>query len=633
MNFKFFTALFFVLYFSIFCEEIKYKADNMKISFDENGDIEKVFLEGNVVILYKDLIIKTEKATYEKRENKIEFENGGEILSDIGEIEADYILYSLDEEKGIVYNARFKSEPFYGKAEKIESEKNFLIIENGYITTCSLEKPHYRISAEKIEFKKNEYIRGEKMKIILGEKFNVFYFPKYTMDLKTKKPFFAPSFGYKTRLGSTISLIFNHKIKEEKDYLMSEDFLFGTKGFGFGLGFSSEKNNTYFNSLFFKKWEDDEIQPGGYFEMNKNFKETYFLIDWRWMYDNEFFSDFFKEEFLKKSKMYNYFSIIRPAGKGIFGLTIRENAREDILNVEKVPEIRYFLPYYPLSSIPVYFTYDFRFTNFYKEKENYLRILNDFDFTFKKNFDYFTLKPYFSLSAINYLNSDFNKFNFITETGINFSSIFTNRNISFIPSFSFYTRTVNQKPENLIKFDEFEEKNNGNFFGINLKWDLNSETDLTGDIEIENEYDIGRNSFGNIFLKYEFENKRFKIEGDNEYDIENKLYKFGVNSISYEKEKYKFSIGTRFENESDTSGIETWFEQKLKNDWRYRIGFFYDFDSEKLTNQTYEIWKNIHCLTIDFRISKDEKNFSFYVFVLPSVFFENKWQRRFEKWK
>jgi lipopolysaccharide assembly outer membrane protein LptD (OstA) len=92
MKFKIFIIPFFVFSFLIFCEEIKYKADNMKISFDENGDIEKVFLEGNVVILYKDLIIKTEKAIYEKKEFNIEFENGGKILSDIGEIEADYIL-------------------------------------------------------------------------------------------------------------------------------------------------------------------------------------------------------------------------------------------------------------------------------------------------------------------------------------------------------------------------------------------------------------------------------------------------------------------------------------------------------------------------------------------------------------
>jgi len=633
MKFKIFANFFFILSFSIFCEEIKYKADNMKISFDENDEIEKVFLEGNVVIIYKNLIIKTEKAIYERKENKIEFENGGKILSDMGEIEADYFVYSFDKEKGILYNGKFKSEPFYGKAEKIESKANFLIIENGYITSCDLEKPHYRISAEKIELKKDEYIRGEKMRIILGEKFNVFYFPRYTIDLKTKKPFFSTSFDYKTRLGSTIILTFNHKVKEEKDYLMNEKFLFGTKGFGFGIGFSSEKNNTYFNSFFFKNWENDEIQPGGYFEMNKNFKDTYFLIDWRWMYDNEFFSDFFKEEFLKKSKMYNYFSVIKPAGKGILGFTIRENARESILNVEKVPEIRFFLPYYPLYSIPLYFSYDFKLTNFYKEKENYLRILNDFDFTYKRNFNNFTLNPFFSFSTINYLHSDFDKFNFITEIGLNLSSVFLGKNLTFIPGFTICTRVVNQKPENLIKFDEFEEKNNGNFCRINLRWDLYSEKDLTGNIEIENEYDIGRNSFGNLFLKYEFDNKRFKIEGDNEYDIEKRLYKFGVNSISYQKEKYTLSIGTRIEDESDIFGIGTCLEQKLKNNLGHRIGLFYDFDSGKLTNQTYEIWKNIHCLTVDFTITKDTENFSFYIFVFPSVFFENKWNRRFLKWK
>jgi hypothetical protein len=626
-------CIFTLFAFSIFGEEIKYKADNLKINFDENGNISSVLLEGNVVIFYKNITIKTEKAIYERKENKIELEKGGTILSDIGEIEVDYLKYSFDEEKGIVYNAKFKSEPFYGKAERIETERNFWEIENGYITTCDLERPHYRISADKIKLKKDEYISGKNMKVLLGEKFNIFYFPRYIIDLKTKKSFFTPSFQYKTRFGNQITLTFNHKIKEEKEYLMSENFLFGTKGLGVGLGSSSEKNNTYFNSFFFKKWQEDKVQPGGYIEINKNFEDTYFLIDWRWMYDNNFFLDFFKEEFFKKAKMYNYFSITKPIGKGILGLTFRENAREEILNIEKLPEIRYFLPYFSIIS-PIYLTYDFRLTNFYKERERcYLRVMNDFDFTFKKDFNYFSLNPYISLSTINYLNSHFDKFNFITEAGLNFSSVFFNRDISFIPSFSLYTRTVNQKPANLIKFDEFEEKNNGNFLAINLRWDLNSETDLAGNVEVENEYDIGRNSFGNLFLKYELQNKYFKIEGDNEYDIENKLYKFGVNSISYEKEKYKFSIGTRVENESNIFGIETWFEQRLKKDWKYRIGLLYDFNSNKLTSQTYEIWKNIHCLTIDLRIAKDEENFSFYIFVVPSIFFENKWERRGIKWK
>ena len=635
MKFKFFLIFLFPVF--LFSEEIRYKCDFLKVEFDEEGKISKILLEGNVIILYKDLKIKTEKAIYDRKTDEIECENGGEIFSDIGEIKAEYFKYNLIEEKGIIWNVKFKSEPFYGKAEKIEMEGNFLNLENGYITTCELEKPHYRIDSGKIEFLKDNYIRLEKMKIVAGENFPIFYLPKYTIDIKRKKPFLTPSFGYKTRIGNNITLTFNHKINEKNDYLMSENLIFGTKGFGTGIEFSSEKNNFIFDSLFFKKYKENEIQPGFYLEMKKNFENTYLIFDWRWMYNNDFFVDFFKEEFLRKSKMYNYFSLTSQFGKGIFGFTLRENAREEILKIEKLPELRYFIPYIQFSSIPLYFTYDFRFTNFYKEDENYLRILNNFDLTFKKETDYFTLKPYISLSFLKYKSSDFDKFNFIGEIGTNFSTIFLsnffNNDIFFTPSLSFYKRMVNRNVSQFIQFDEFEEKNSGNFLNLNLRWDINSEKEITGNLEIENEYDIGRNFFGNLFFKYEFGNKELKIEGDNELNIEDNFYKFGVNSISYEKERYKFSIGTKVDNESDIFGVETWWQQKIKDDWQYRIGIFYDFDSKKFLNQTYEIWKKIHCLTLDFRVTKDRDNFYFYAFIVPSIFFENNWQRRYVKWK
>jgi lipopolysaccharide assembly outer membrane protein LptD (OstA) len=67
MNFKVYMCIFTLFAFSIFGEEIKYKADNLKINFDENGNISSVLLEGNVVIFYKNITIKTEKAIYERK--------------------------------------------------------------------------------------------------------------------------------------------------------------------------------------------------------------------------------------------------------------------------------------------------------------------------------------------------------------------------------------------------------------------------------------------------------------------------------------------------------------------------------------------------------------------------------------
>ena len=168
-----------------------------------------------------------------------------------------------------------------------------------------------------------------------------------------------------------------------------------------------------------------------------------------------------------------------------------------------------------------------------------------------------------------------------------------------------------------------------------LFWNINSFNEIKGNLKIENEYNFDNKRFENIFLKYELTFKNFKIEGENEWTLENdqNFYEFGINTISYENEKNKFSIGTRMDRESDIYGLETWYQQSLKNDWNFRIGVFYDFNSGGLLSQTYEIWKKIHCLVVDFKFTKDLENKSFYIFIIPTIFFENNWQRRFEKWK
>ncbi|MCM8785679.1 MAG: hypothetical protein NC899_05530 [Candidatus Omnitrophica bacterium] len=608
--------------------------------FDEKDEIEKIYIMGNAVIIYKDIILKTNKAVFDRKKNLIECEDGVEIFSEFGSFYAEKARYNLIEEKGVIFNSKFNFNSIYGRSEKIEREGGFFKFENGYVTTCDREeKPHYRLKAGKIEYwQKKDYLRLKKVRIVFGEDFNIFYLPVFSFDLKTKKPFFTPSLEYKTRTGPSLIFNFTNRISEKNDYLFTEKVSIGEKGSGIGLGFSSQEKNIDFNSFFIKKY-DGGILSGGYLEFNRNFGDFHILVDWRWMDNNEFFIDYFKDQYMEKSKVFNYFSITKNFGKSILGLTIRENAKEDILKVEQIPEIRYFVPYFNFSEKPVFLIYDFRFTNFYKESEFYPRILNKLDIEYKKDFSYLTMKPIISFSSLNYPDCDLYKFNYILEQGINFSTNFYSKffdgNITFIPSFYIFNRKTKYSPEQLIKFDEFEEKNSGNFLYSSFLWNINQYKDLIGNFQVENEFNLDKNKFEKFFNKYELVKGRFKIEGENEWDLKDGdiVYNFGVNTISYETQTDKFSIGTRMDKESDISGLETWWQKSFENGWNYRIGFFYDFDSKEILTQTYEIWKKIHCLTLSFRFTKDRENKSFYVFIIPTLFFENNWQRRFEKWK
>ncbi|MCD6407932.1 hypothetical protein J7L87_02650, partial [bacterium] len=120
----------------------------------------------------------------------------------------------------------------------------------------------------------------------------------------------------------------------------------------------------------------------------------------------------------------------------------------------------------------------------------------------------------------------------------------------------------------------------------------------------------------------------------NEWNLKEGRYKFGVNDIIFENETYKITLGTRYEEENSIFGIENWFQQRINENWKYRVGFYYDIEKNDIISQNYEIWRKIHCLTLDIRISKSEEDFSFYFLLMPSIFFEKEnWKERLLRWK
>ena len=80
--------------------------------------------------------------------------------------------------------------------------------------------------------------------------------------------------------------------------------------------------------------------------------------------------------------------------------------------------------------------------------------------------------------------------------------------------------------------------------------------------------------------------------------------------------------------------MENWFEHKINENWRYRVGVYYDFKNNKFLKENLQIWRRLHCLMLNLNITKERKDFSFYVSIIPTAFFEKeKWERRFVKWK
>jgi len=622
-------------------ETIYYKADEMNVNFTESGELSGISLIGNVEVIYKDIHLFCQQAEFNKITGEISCNGNVKVKAEMGEFDVENAKYYLDEDYWILTGASFSSPPFYGKGKNIEKKGNSLIIENGYITTCDLDRPHYRFGADRITYVENDYIKIEKMKVITGN-YNVFYFPKFKYHIKEKQPSTQTKISYKTRIGRNLEVDFFQK-NEKNDIDLKEFFHIGSKGIGTGINVKSEENNFNFQALGIKKYDEDKVQPGVIGNFQKNYEKPQgsgdIIFDWRWMYNNDFFNDFFSEKYYSKSKTYNYFSITHNYNNTFFNFNIRENAREEILSVEKLPEVQIFTPYKQISNIPIFFSNNFSLTNFYYNDDNYFRTVEKIMFENKNNIGFFTLSPFISFSGINYNNSSDNKLNYISEAGIKLSTAMikkqNEKDTIFNPSISFYNRTTKYKPLQLPPLSPYEEMENGKFMEVNFDWNLFKKSEYTGNISISNTYDFNRNEFNNTYIDYEIKiNKNFSITGENDFDFNKGSYAFGVNDLIFEKENFKYSFGTRYEEDNDICGIENWVEKRINENWKYRVGIYYDFETDNIPVQSYEIWRKLHCLTIDFKISKDRDNFSFSFLILPTIFFEqNTWKERYSQWR
>ena len=623
---------------------VYYSSDDLKVSFTESGEIKEVLLEGNVKILYQDIVIKCEKASFDRINGEVEGEGTVEIESEFGKFTAGSFHYNLYDNSGILFKAAFSSPPIYGKAEKIEKEKEIFFLKNGYFTTCELEKPHYRFACDKIEYVPEKYVRAERVRLVFGKKFNVFYLPRATFNLKTKKPPLLVVPGYRTHLGRTLSLIFNNQLKKDSDFIASERIDLNDKGAGLGIEIYSEKENVKFKEFSFKRWDEDGLKTGAVGEFTRAKENRYgnfnFIANWRWMEDNEFFNDYFPQEYYEKSKNYNYFSISQQFPSGFLNLLVREKAREEFLQIEKLPELRFYTPFLQISDAPVYFSNNFQLTRFSVENEDeYLRILESFSLTHKKNLRFFSLKTWASLSLVDYYTKYEEKFNCPKELGVELSTLFKKnygKNIEefFSPSISLLLRGANYKSSQLPYFDINESFENGKYMSLDLDWNFWKENNYLGRISIENLYDINRDNFSETYLKYEGNLTNYvSVQGENSFDFGSGDINFGVNDVTFEKNKIKCSVGTRYLKD-EIWGMENWFESKFRGNWKYRLGFYYDFKHSNLTSQSYEIWRKLHCWVVNFKISRDENDTSFYVVFVPTIFAEQgDWKRRFTKWR
>ena len=209
----------------------------------------KIVAKGNVVVKSEDTELFCQEAVYDANSSIAYIKGDVKIIKGESIIYGQEGFYDFNNHNAEMGDIRVKNAPFYGvstQGSKIGKEK--YILKRGHITTCDLDKPHYRLVAKKITIYPEDRIVAKHVVLKVGD-VPLFYLPYMAQSLKDND--FATNVvpGRSDELGIFALTRWRYTINREHRGNIFTDWY--TRR-GIGLGITHKVENTNFGRGLFK---------------------------------------------------------------------------------------------------------------------------------------------------------------------------------------------------------------------------------------------------------------------------------------------------------------------------------------------------------------------------------------------
>ncbi len=170
-----------------------------KVEFDIKE--RKVIASGNVVITKGDAVLTCDRVEF-FRDTEIANAYGHVVLRrGLERVEGENLVFNFKTMKGDLEQALFTAPPVYGAGKRVEKiSDNHFRIYDGYISTCDFDDPQSRVKADVIDVYPGDVAIARHMVLNIG-KAPVFYWSKYTEDLKDRSSIVRITPGYSSEWG------------------------------------------------------------------------------------------------------------------------------------------------------------------------------------------------------------------------------------------------------------------------------------------------------------------------------------------------------------------------------------------------------------------------------------------------
>jgi len=387
-------------------DKIDVKAD--VIEYQEQGRL--IVGKGHVVATYQEVRLEAPEASVQV-DAKIVLCKGRSVVHQGGiTYEGDDLVYDFEKKSGQALNARIKAPPLYAGGEKVEQKgPGEFEIEKGYMTTCDLDEPHYKITTKHITIHSGDKVSAHNAVIWAGP-VPVMFVPSYTHSVSSKRPKLSAVGGHRKEWGNFLLTSWNYELTSgiKGDLLIDERQDLG-QGYGTGFDYQTRSFGGGHSKIYYTHEHRKSLYEGGSSEREryqsslrhdwKMGSNTRTFFEYNKRSNSSFVKDYFVREYEKENHPETHWDWVHHEGIGSAELYARKRANHFENVTERLPEARWHLNSLKLFETPLYYTSDATLTNFEK-KDAKLKTSDD---VFRSDFFNKTELPF---RAAQWLNVD-----------------------------------------------------------------------------------------------------------------------------------------------------------------------------------------------------------------------------------
>ncbi len=648
-------------------------------------DKKKIIGSGNINITYGDVKLTCDKITL-FTDTKIGMCEGNvKVIQLGGSFEGEKIRYDFANKTGSIIDGYVRADPIYAHAEKVEKvSKDKIVFDDGYVTTCDLKKPHYRIQAKQVRFYLDDKVVAKHVFFFIGN-VPLFYVPYYVQPIRDVKTKITVIPGYEDDWGYYALGAYRYYLNEKNKGYLRLDYR-EKKGLGEGIDYKYDLDELgdgvarfYFaqenNDLTIKKTGGVDDRWRLQYKHLINFtNDTIGAIEINKLSDENMIKDYFYKEYEEGMEADNYISFITTKPNYNFKIFARKRLDDFFTVTERLPEVSLQVNNQRLWDTFFYYYNEMSFTNLYKkykessnlEDEEALRFDTYHKLSYAtKLFRSIYATPYVATRQTYYSRNKWGEDNLLREIyeyGLDLSTKFYRTFDIEIPEIDIYKlrhiisptvgfyhrRQPSISPTNLFQFDSIDSLDYQN--GISLSLENKFQTKRSNP-EGSKSVDLLRFIVSTDYL-YRFKKGNLGFKGvgrftDVKYELELRPYDwlFAQTDITMRSkdhiiksantdlifnfgEKLKFGMGHRYEySDTDTTSqftLDTTYKinegWSLAKGWAIRAYERFDTHDQKWQEQEYTIYKDLHCWLGEFTCNIKEGEYSFWVIFRVKAF-------------